>query len=97
MNTQIAAVCHQSSSPGTGYMRMAALILHSACGSFMQIVVRGYTKQTVFLQFITRFPGNYNNSKRDCTLDLHYLFDRFMLLSFLTLDIWISLLFLFLT
>lgn len=53
---------------------------HADCG-------KGYTKQTVFLQFITRFPGNYNNSKRVCALDLHYLFDRFMLLCFLTLDI----------
>ncbi len=55
--TQMAAVTHQSSiRPPAGLARMPALCC-SAHYSSVWLAVRLY-KTTIFLQFITRFPGN---------------------------------------
>lgn len=67
MNTQAAALHHPSSSQPPGM-----------CGSTVEqhVVVRLH-KTTVFLQFITRFPGNQNNNNQGLVFDLNYRFDRF--------------------
>lgn len=68
MNTQMAAADYQSSPPNPGGWRLCVV----------PVAVRLY-KTSIFLQFITRFPGNKKNKNQCCVFDLHYPSDRFSL------------------